>query len=327
MKLQGSAKVRICTTKGDLDISLYPEQLPKLCKAFLTNCLNKNFVGLGFDKCTSDIVQTQLKDDLRPINRESHSRIKFDGKGDVGILNLESSTYSTADGFFITTKPCPQFNSEYVIIGKVTNESFYTVMKILDGEKKEDGETPLYPVTIKDTVVLQKYFDNIEKEEIKQEIPIKPVTKKHKRAIQLDYDEDDDVLEESPFVMKSAFGNSTKTSLKTSKEEEEATPEQVWNQRDEVSGAEIDLIPKELGDLLLKLETVEPAISGNDLELGATDEQKEEASSTSSDEVNLISAYSEVKPDPSIDPFDPDLDIPKDAITFETLQNHFFKSK
>lgn len=326
MKLQGSAKVRICTTKGDLDISLYPEQLPKLCRAFLTNCLNKNFVGLGFDKCTSDIVQTQLKDDLRPINRESHSRVKFDGKGDVGILNLESSAHSTADGFFITTKPCPQFNSEYVIIGKVTNNSFYTVMKILDGEKKEDGETPLYPVTIKDTVVLQKYFDDIENEEVKQENTIKPLPKKQKRAIQLDYDEDDDVLEESPFVMKSAFESSTKTSLKTNKEEE-ATPEQVGNQRDEVSGAEIDLIPKELGDLLLKPETVEPANSGNDLELGTTDEQKEEVSSTNSDEAKSDSADSEVKPDPSIDPFDPDLDISKDAITFETLQNHFFKSK
>ncbi|WPK26772.1 hypothetical protein PUMCH_004133 [Australozyma saopauloensis] len=326
MKLQGSAKVRICTTKGDLDISLYPEQLPKLCRAFLTNCLNKHFVGLGFDKCTSDIVQTQLKDDLRPINRESHSRIKFDGKGDVGILNLESSAHSTADGFFITTKPCPQFNSEYVIIGKVTNESFYTVMKILDGEKKEDGETPLYPVTIKDTVVLQKYFDDIEKEEVKQETTIKPLPKKQKRAIQLDYDEDDDVLEESPFVMKSAFESSTKTSLKTNKEEE-ANLEQVGNQRDEVSGAEIDLIPKELGDLLLKPETVEPAISGNDIELDVREEQKEKATSTSSDKGKLKSADSEVKPDPSIDPYDPDLDIPKDAITFETLQNHFFKSK
>lgn len=309
MKLQPTAKVVFVTNKGKIEIDLYPNHIPNLCKAFISNCVNKRFNGCTFGGITSDLVQTQRSLTLQPFAKEFHSRLKFDGKGDVGLLNLEEPNKATPDGFFITRKPCPTYNAQYVIIGKISDETIYNVMKIADCEKKEDGETPLFPISVLDTLVPLPYFKDLEESTITKD-PTGPTTKKPKKTVKLSYD-DEENDEDIPFVMKWAHENISQRQTKKQNGQglnEIQSEEKKEEKKEEIKDKDMD------AEEQLKPETTTP------MQLENT--QVNEIGNKTGSEGPVS-----IKPDPSIDPFDPNIDIETDSVPFEKLQKHYFKCR
>lgn len=349
MSLSSSAKVNIGTSKGNIEIDLYAAQIPNLCKSFISNCINKKYIGCFFDKITSDLVQVHGSFDSSPIIKESHSRLKFDGKGDVGILNIDDSNKAIANGFFITTKPCPQFNSLYTIIGKISSESMYNVMKIVDGEKKEDGETLLFPVKITDILVPLPFFDDIIVEANVESPTTKPPTKKAKKTLQLDFkdDEEEEELLETPFKIKSAHEVKRKNSKNP--EPRSTIDESSTGDKKKEKLSIVDADEVKLSDEQKTLESAEEMNEGQVEPMEQTEakiEEKEQVKGEDDgkegedhvdgtegegeDEENeCVSDKNSLprKPDPSIDPYDKLLDISKDEVSFDKLQKHYFQCR
>lgn len=324
MKLQPTAKVEFVTSKGKIAFDLYPDCIPNLCKAFLSNCVNKRFNGCTFDRITSDLVQSQQSQTLNSLPKEFHSRLKFDGKGDVGLLNLEEHNKATADGFFITRKPCPTFNSQYVIIGKISDDTIYNVMKIGDCEKKPDGESPLYPISIIDTIVPLPYFEDLEELTQNSEEPKAPAAKKQKKLVKISYD-DDENDEDAPFVMKSAHGNRPLKQVVL--KQEQITSTKVVSKLEEADEKQKDTIAKS-----------ETGVNktNNYLQLSEVRENQSKEKESREEELRVehggqpkdeLPSIDNAKPAPSIDPYDPNLDIEIDTISYEKLQNHYFKCR
>lgn len=329
MSLTPTAKVNLITSKGNIEIGLFAAQIPNLCKTFIYNCINKKYNGCSFGKITTDLAQVHGSFESTPIVRESHSRLKFDGKGDVGLLSIDDSNKATASGFFITTQPCPQFNSKYTIIGKITSDSMYNVMEIADCEKMEDGESPMFPVHITDALVPLPYFDDILVES-KSEQSTKPQVKKQKKTLRLDFDEeeDGDDLQNSDFKIKSAHeikkNKSSKdqtartgdnvVSTEDKDEIEQLKPTNLDSDAELPAKANIGEKKEDFGVLIEKEAHEKP--EGEELEEQQVKDTKDESRNSDL-----------VLPDPSIDPYDSNLDISKDEVTFDQLQNHYFKCR
>lgn len=320
MKLQPTAKVVLVTTKGNIEVDLYPDRILSLCHEFISNCVNKKYNGCSFEKITENIVQTQIAVISNPLAKEFHSRLKFDGKGDLGLLNIEGSNQATAGGFFITTKPCPSFNSQYVIIGKISGDTIYNVLKILDCDKKEDGETPLFPITITDSYVPLRYFNDIKETKIQQHCD-EPTLKKQKKKVLLDF-EDEEPEDDVPFVMKSAheiairkartkYSGTSKAPYGEELIASDSYKEQPNTRQGETTEG-VEKQPKEIG----KEEEEE---SNEKQSLPHLETQREEESRSNFEQPQ------ELDRDPLLEPCDPYLDIACDNIPFEKVQNHFFK--
>lgn len=331
MSLSSSAKVNFVTSKGTIEVDLYAAQVPNLCRSFISNCMNKKFVGCSFGKITSDLVQVHGSFDSTPIARETHSRLKFDGKGDVGILNLDDSNKATASGFFITTQPCPHFNSRYTIIGKISSDSMYNVMKLVDCEKKEDGETPVFPVQITDVLTPLPYFEDITVERSVEQ-PAKPPAKKQKKNLRLDFGEDEeDDLQDSGFKIKSAH------ELKRNKNSQDPTPlasHEMVSTEHQVEIIDQNMADKQSSEIASSadLKSLETKGLNEDCktESGKADNNEQEKEDAGEKAKTNDESEEEAVPfsrDPSIDPYDPLLDISKDEVSFTQLQLHYFNCR
>lgn len=242
MEVETTAKVRLVTTKGNIDVELYAREIPGACRVFLENCLGDKYSGLNFDRLMADLVEVTPKSLVTQIRRESHLRVKFSARGNVGLLNIDGSHMACPDGFFLTTKPLPELNGHYVVIGKVVGDLIYNVVKIHDAEKQDDGVTPVYPVSITKVEVLQPFFDDLAAPKPVQETRKR---KKPRTAVKLSYDDEDDGQDEK-FVMKSAhelLGKKEKKLNETSNEEDKQ--KENGESRDTKTGTE-EPAPKQI---------------------------------------------------------------------------------
>ncbi|OBA19969.1 cyclophilin-like protein [Metschnikowia bicuspidata var. bicuspidata NRRL YB-4993] len=274
MDIKPTAQVTLVTTKGNIDIQLFPKELPELCREFIRNCVNKKYVGLEFSKVTSSLIQTLQIDSSPEIKREKNSRIKFNTRGSVGLLRIENTRMSSANGFFISLDPISAYSADYVFIGNVVGDSIYNVVKIKDSELKPGTDMPLYSVRITDCVATQPYFDDLQ--ERTSVLNLDKKRKKQKIAVSLQFEEENDenVGEQSEFVVRPAhellIGNkSTKGSERVNTTTKETEPQII------------------------------------------------EAKSLK------ISRAKGIR-DPSIDPYQSDLDFSEDEISYETLRMHKF---
>lgn len=196
MELPTTARVVFSTTKGNIEMELWAKETPIASRQFLQNCVDKKYIGLDF-KGLESIIQLLGLAESQQIRREFHSRLRFNKRGMVGLVNVEDSQMASTDAFFVTLLETPQFNNQYVLLGKVVGESIYNVIKILEADRKPDGETPLFPITITDVNVPERYFDI-------EELEVAPAAKKRKKqkpAVKLSYDDEEDDV---GFVMKPA---------------------------------------------------------------------------------------------------------------------------
>lgn len=201
-----TAKVILKTTKGPLIIEIWAKETPLLSKSFIQNCINKKYIGKSFNKIRKDmLIQTEPLDKSKSYKNEFNSRLRFNQRGLIGALKSEGNS-SSVDSFFVTLKEIPEFNNDYVLFGKIVDDSIYNILKITEGELID--ETPIYPVKITDIEVIIKYFDEIQEEEKPSdsaETVEKKKIKKTKPKVKLSFgDEDDNEEEEVNFKMRSA---------------------------------------------------------------------------------------------------------------------------
>mmetsp|Transcript_6463 Transcript_6463/g.8112 ORF Transcript_6463/g.8112 Transcript_6463/m.8112 type:complete len:327 (+) Transcript_6463:424-1404(+) len=200
-----TAKVALITTKGPIEIEIWAKEVPNISRVFIQNCLDRKYIGTTFNKVIKDyLVQTsKIKEsESVQLKDEFHSRLRFKKRGLVGAVHNDKQNSNNVDSIFITMKPTPEFNNNYVLFGKITGDSIYNVVKINESEL-ESEETPMYPAEIIDIKILVQYFDDL----IESREPIaEPAKKKAKKAkkprVKLDYalEDEDDVN----FKMKSA---------------------------------------------------------------------------------------------------------------------------
>lgn len=200
-----TAKVAFITTKGPIEIEIWAKEVPNISRVFIQNCLDRKYIGTTFNKVIKDyLVQTsKIKEpESVQLKDEFHSRLRFNKRGLVGAVHNDKQNSNNVDSIFITMKPTPEFNNNYVLFGKIMGDSIYNVVKINEGEL-ESEETPMYPAEIIDIKILVQYFDDLieTREQIAE--PAKKKAKKAKKPrVKLDYaleDEDD-----ANFKMKSA---------------------------------------------------------------------------------------------------------------------------
>ncbi|RCK58760.1 Peptidyl-prolyl isomerase CWC27 [Candida viswanathii] len=206
---QTLAKVILRTTKGPIEIDLWPEELPITSRSFLTSCLNQKFNDLEF-LFDSNVVQFANPVEIKTV-KESSLRIKCK-RGYAGLSK-------DGESFFISLKEIPEFAS-YNIFGKINQDSYYNVLKITQGEVDKNRKL-VFPVKVTSSEVVVPYFDDLVKEE--EEKAAEPVQKKAKSMVKISYDDDDE--EEDEFVIKSAYV--VKKDKKPKKEAKEEVVEKV----------------------------------------------------------------------------------------------------
>lgn len=209
-----TAKVVLITTKGPIEIELWAKEVPNISRQFIQNCLDKKYIGTTFNKVIKDyLVQTsKIKEsETSQLKDEFHSRLKFNKRGLVGAVHNDRRNSNNVNSLFITLKPAPEFNNNYVLFGKIMGDSIYNVVKINESEL-ESEETPMYPAEIIDIKILIQYFDDlVESNEHIAEPPKKKSKKAKKPRVQLDYALEDE--EDTEFKMKSAHDLLSDTKL------------------------------------------------------------------------------------------------------------------
>lgn len=196
VELETTARVLFNTTKGPLLVGVWARELPVVTRSFLQKCIDGIYNGKAFTSISDDTVgiDTTMKD-AGNFKDEFHRRIRFSAQGALGFVKQNANVpHSTCtDSFFISLKELAHYNNRYVVFGKLLENSFYTVISIRDSELGDD-RTPLYPVTIISTQVLDPYFDDLVKTQLKSMVePVKKKLKPNKPRIIQRYDEEDDL--------------------------------------------------------------------------------------------------------------------------------------
>lgn len=189
---QPATTVVFKTSKGPLELQLWTKEI--VCaRKFVEKCSTGFSGGLTFSKAVHDnVIEAQASTIEYDMDLESHPRINFSQRGYVGALKDEKSGKFSADGIFITMKEFPTFHKKYTVIGKVTTDTFFTVLKITEGEN-EEGKL-VYPVSATpisidgDETKVQVIEPSLVRSENFQQ-----TAKKTKRRVALDYDEQPDI--------------------------------------------------------------------------------------------------------------------------------------
>lgn len=316
MEVKPTANVTLATSKGEIEIELFAKELPNLCRAFIENCASGNYNGLHFNKLTSSAVELLTLSHASELKHETHKRIKFDPRGSVGLLRVENTRLSSANGFFIALKPISEFAADYTFIGRVVGDSIYNVLKILEAERKPGSDEPVYPITIAECSVNIPYFEDIKT--VRQVAPaVETKKKKPRKMVKLGFD-DDEAEDEVGFTMKSAhelLGHG----LKKKAVEDKASESKIMpDASSPVSEPKVTLNVEEPKDK----ETTNTPPQDDDTE-SAEKYQQPEAPEQSETTPGIQKTVADER-DPSIDPYDPAIDLDKDSVTFEQLRAHKF---
>lgn len=301
-----SGKVTLVTSSGNIVIDLYGKENPEAVREFLQNCIDKRYNGITFDKCYLTHLQTQENGNGNKFPWKSHSRVNFNRRGIVGLVNSsEKGKFASSDAFFITLCECPDFNNVYIPIGTIEGDLIYNVAKIQHSDKEPDGIVLKYPVSIIDTVVKEPFFDDLVPSAPE---PTEPKRKK-KKTVKLDYGDDD--LDDG-FKMSSA--HDLLGDKKTEKPDVPTIPPQ--NVSDESRSS------SDTKQDLEKPEDLEPAKVANSEK---TEPEKLEKPEKPEKSESADKTLEPTKREKGVDPeFDEDLDIAQDTILFEELTKHVF---
>ncbi|KOM48751.1 hypothetical protein LR48_Vigan07g245500 [Vigna angularis] len=162
-------KVVVSTTRGPLDIELWPKEAPKAVRNFVQLCLEnyyddtifhrviKDFLVQGGDPTGSGTGGESIYGGV--FADEFHSRLKFKHRGIVAMANAGSPN-SNGSQFFITLDRCDWLDRKHTIFGKVTGDTMYNLLRL--GEVETDkNDRPLDPPKILSVEVLWNPFEDI----------------------------------------------------------------------------------------------------------------------------------------------------------------------
>lgn len=132
----------IRTTKGDINVFLYPEAAPKNVANFVFLAKNGFYDGLSFGKITFPEAIVQGGDPVGDgtggtgylVNDEIVKWLNFNTEGVLAMANKGPNTNSSQ--FFFTVIPAPKFNGKYTIIGGTKTKDDLNIIKSLKIEDK-----------------------------------------------------------------------------------------------------------------------------------------------------------------------------------------------
>ncbi|XP_031569109.1 spliceosome-associated protein CWC27 homolog [Actinia tenebrosa] len=164
-----NGKVLLETSVGDIDIELWSKEAPMACRNFIQLCLEHYYddtifhrIVKGFCIQGGDPTGTGFGGESvygKRFKDEFHQRLKFNRRGLVAMAN--SGPNDNGSQFFFTLDRTDDLNGKHTIFGKITGNTIYNMLKMVDLEV-DDNDHPLYPPKIKRTEVLSNPFDDIE---------------------------------------------------------------------------------------------------------------------------------------------------------------------
>ncbi|KAL4882240.1 cyclophilin-like domain-containing protein [Aspergillus karnatakaensis] len=168
-----TASATLNTTFGPLHIALFATQTPLTCRNFLQHCMDNYYAGTIFHRVVPDFIvqggdptgtgsggtsiyeypEFEYDPDARDPNEkvvlrdEMHSRLRYNRRGLVGMAKSEDGSYGSQ--FFITLANTErELNGQCTLFGRVEGDTLYNFLKIVDAERVEGTERPVYPVKI-----------------------------------------------------------------------------------------------------------------------------------------------------------------------------------
>ncbi|KAL9107450.1 MAG: hypothetical protein Q9227_007647 [Pyrenula ochraceoflavens] len=169
-----TASVRLDTTAGPIEISLFAKQTPLACRNFIQNILDGYYKDTTFHRVVQGFI-IQAGDptntgsggnsiyedrefEIDPATGEKvifgdelHSRLRFNRRGLVGMAKTVEGAGAGEYGsqFFITLADCrAQLEGQCTLFGRVEGDGIYNVVKISEGENVEGSDRPVYPFKI-----------------------------------------------------------------------------------------------------------------------------------------------------------------------------------
>lgn len=243
---QPTASAIIHTTLGEILVELFAKQTPLACRNFLQLSLDGYYDGTIFHRLVPNFILQggdptgtgnggesiydggAFSGDLDPwpmderrgqnagptginFKDESHSRLKFNRRGLLGMAN-ESRKDTNGSQFFFTLDKTEELNGKNTLFGRVAGDTIYNLAKIGESEIDEASERPLYPVKVERVEILVNPFEDMKKRtrvatQAKPEAApaAKEKKKKRKGGKQLLSFGDEEGDEEEPVFKKAKF--------------------------------------------------------------------------------------------------------------------------
>lgn len=129
------------TTKGKVNVFLYPEAAPKNVANFVFLAKNGFYDGLTFYRAipnvflqSGDPLENGTGDTGYFVKDEIVGWLNFDVEGVLAMSNKGANTNSSQ--FFFMLMPADKLNGKYTIIGRVKNKGSLSVLKSIEKEDK-----------------------------------------------------------------------------------------------------------------------------------------------------------------------------------------------
>lgn len=187
---QTSAKVVIYTTKGRIDIELWAKEKPSHARRFLEACHGGSLIDQSLCQLSKnrDCIMMSKLSSTEKLPSEHNGRIRFSKAGMLGW----DCRYQR---WFITLSVFADNDDERIALGKLVDNSIYSLRRIVD-ESELDSENCLkYPATICKVEVTIPFFSDLQQAAVNHKASVskkEPSVKAAKVRIRYNYDEDDE---------------------------------------------------------------------------------------------------------------------------------------
>lgn len=187
---QTSAKVVIYTTKGRIDIELWAKEKPSHARRFLEACHGGSLIDQSLCQLSKnrDCIMMSKSSSKEKLPSEHNGRIRFSRGGMLGW----DCRYQR---WFISLSVLADNNDERIALGKLVDNSIYSLRRIVD-ESELDSENCLkYPATICKVEVTIPFFSDLQQEAVNHKASVskkEPSVKAAKVRISYNDDEDED---------------------------------------------------------------------------------------------------------------------------------------
>ncbi|GAA6019190.1 hypothetical protein JCM8202_000928 [Rhodotorula sphaerocarpa] len=149
-----SRRAVIHTTKGDIRIDLFPDQVPKTVENFVGLSKKSYYDGVIFHRVIPKFM-IQTGDPLgdgtggeslwgSTFEDEFHPALKHDRPYTLSMANAGPKTNGSQ--FFITTVPCPWLDNKHSVFGRATGG--FDVIHAIENVRADKGDKPLDEIQI-----------------------------------------------------------------------------------------------------------------------------------------------------------------------------------
>ncbi|XP_019641125.1 PREDICTED: peptidyl-prolyl cis-trans isomerase-like 2 [Branchiostoma belcheri] len=160
--------VRLRTNKGDLNIELHCDMVPRTCENFLRHCQNKYYKGTQFHRSIRNFM-IQGGDPTatgkggesiwgKPFKDEFKPNLTHSGRGVLSMAN--SGPNSNKSQFFITYRSCNHLDRKHAVFGRVVGG--LDTLTAMEKVECDSTDKPQDDIMITDTLVFVDPYEEAE---------------------------------------------------------------------------------------------------------------------------------------------------------------------